>query len=163
MAIDSWRPQRRDRQPVWSLAVDERGMMELTADVTPSNIQRGSVLTRSVFSHKRHPKARPLGRAMGCLLCAQTLIHILLHSLQWCIKYCIVSACVITVPGCTTALHIGRPNNCWQYHGNQVIDALPAQTVSNAEHVSISWHVHAIRLLSLLNILSSQKQLPPKL
>ena len=38
-------------------------------------------------SHKIHTMARPLGRNIGCLLCAPTLIYIWSQSLQWCMQY----------------------------------------------------------------------------
>ena len=37
------------------------------------------------FHHCRHPKARPLGRVMECLLWVSSLIHVLLLSLKWCV------------------------------------------------------------------------------
>ena len=37
--------------------------------------------------HKIHPIAHSLGRVMGCLLCARTLIYIWPQSLQGCLQY----------------------------------------------------------------------------
>ena len=50
--------------------------------------------------HERHPIARPLGRAIGCLLWLPTLIHILLRSVQRCLQYHVMLDCVITTFHC---------------------------------------------------------------
>ena len=50
--------------------------------------------------HKTHPIARPLGRAMGCVLCFQILIYILPQSLECCGQYHVILDRLITAPGC---------------------------------------------------------------
>ena len=50
--------------------------------------------------HKKHPIARPLGRAMGCVLCFQILIYILPQSLECCGQYHVILDRLITAPVC---------------------------------------------------------------
>ena len=50
--------------------------------------------------NKKHPLARPEGRAMGCLLWVQPLIDILSYVLQWCVQYHVILDCVIMVLDC---------------------------------------------------------------
>ena len=68
--------------------------------------------------HNRHPLARPLGWAMGCLLWVQALIYILPKSLQCCMHYRVILDRAIKAPHCTlekvlTNLH--QANERWRY------------------------------------------------
>ena len=67
-------------------------------DPNIAEIQYGVIIMQSNFLqnyHKRHPIARPLGRAMGCLLCIQTLIYIPYPSLKWYMQHRVILECVI--------------------------------------------------------------------